>query len=139
MVYSYLDHISDVYVHICNDTLGGIFEDAALAAFEVMVDTRRVDGKTVKAVELAADDIEQLLYKWVDHLIYLFDAESFAVCRAHVKILEGPSPSLSAEICGEPYDPGRHGHKVAVKAMTYSLMKISKIRGSWECYFVLDI
>lgn len=140
MVYEYLDHTSDVYVHSKAECLAGIFEDAAKATFEVMLNTAAVKGSSAKEISISADDLEQLLYMWVDHLVYLFDAEGFAVARAEVTMdAEGSPASLQARIFGEDYDPERHGQRVAVKAMTYSLMRISKIEGGWEAYFVVDI
>lgn len=140
MVYSYLDHISDVYIHVLNDTLEGIFEEAAIASFDVIIDTSNVRNKTSISVKLDADDLEQLLYKWIDHLLYIFDAKSFAISKTEVIVSERKTnPSLTAKIYGENYDPKKHGQKVAIKAMTYSLMRISKKRDHWEAYFVLDI
>jgi SHS2 domain-containing protein len=140
MVYEYLDHTSDVYVHSKAETLAGIFEDATKATFEVMLRTASVKDAAVKEISISADDLQQLLYMWVDHLIYLFDAEGFAVSRAEVAIGEAEGPaSLQAKIFGEDYDPERHGQRVGVKAMTYSLMRISKTDGGWEAYFVVDI
>jgi SHS2 domain-containing protein len=142
LVYSYLDHISDVYVHVSSDSLSGIFEDAAKATYEVMLDTSAVKEKTTLDSTIKADDLEQLLYMWVDYLLYIFDAKSFAMARAKVKVskTKGSAPiSLSAKIYGEDYDPSLHGQKVGVKAMTYSLMRIIQERGRWEAYFVLDI
>ena len=140
LVYTYLDHPSDVYVHVTNETLDGVFEDAAMATFEVMLKTSKVLAKKTITAELEADDLEQLLYMWIDHLLFIFDAKSFALNRADVIVSKGPKkPSLTAKIYGEAYDPKRHGLKVAVKAMTYSLMKISQTGNKWESYFVLDI
>jgi SHS2 domain-containing protein len=140
MVYEYLDHKSDVYVHTKSETLAGIFEDATKATFEVMLSTSAVMDTSVVEASLNADDFEQLLYMWVDHLLYLFDAEGFAVSRAEVAIGDTGGPaSLQAKLYGEAYDPKRHGQRVAVKAMTYSLMRISKTGAAWEAYFVLDI
>lgn len=144
MVYSYLDHPSDVYVHVESDTLEGIFEDAAKATFEVMLDTHSVKELARVQVEVRAKDLEQLLYMWVDHLLLIFDSKSFAVANAKVEIKKKKDESevpylLRAEVFGEEYVPERHGQKVGVKAMTYSLMRIFKKRKKWEAYFVLDI
>jgi SHS2 domain-containing protein len=141
VVFRYLDHMSDVYVQVSSPTLEGIFNDAAKATFEVMIDTSTVKPTILKEVELDADDLEQLLYKWIDHLLYLFDAESFAVSKAESRITKqkGQLPALFAKIFGDAYDPATHGQRVAVKAMTYSLMRLHKAGEGWEAYFVLDI
>lgn len=140
MVFSYLDHISDIYIHVYNDTLEGMFEEAAIASFDVIMETSKVYRKTIINVELDADDLEQLLYKWIDHLLYIFDAKSFAISKTKVIINKKKTHlSLTAKIFGESYAPKKHGQKVAIKAMTYSLMRISQKEGHWEAYFVLDI
>jgi SHS2 domain-containing protein len=140
-VYSYLDHISDVYVYISSNSLAGIFEEAVKATYEVMINTSAVRNKKIMKAQIDADDLEQLLYKWVDHLLYIFDAKSFAVSRANVKISDTKRHpiSLHAKIYGEGYNPSIHGQKVGVKAMTYSLMQIFQKAGQWEAYFVLDV
>lgn len=139
--YEFLDHISDVYVHVTAPDLAGIFSEAASATYEVMLDTASVRPTKEIRVDIEADDLEQLLYKWIDHLIYLFDAESFALSSAEVlSLAEGRGHStISAKLRGEEYDPSVHGHRTGVKAMTYSLMRISKVGGLWHAYFVLDI
>jgi SHS2 domain-containing protein len=140
MVYTYLDHPSDVYVHVTDETLNGMFEDAAAATFGVMLETSKVYARKTMIVKLEADDLEQLLYKWVDYLLFIFDAKSLAIHKTEVKVSNDTKhPSLDAKLFGEQYDPKRHGLKVAVKAMTYSLMQISNVGDRWESYFVLDI
>ena len=140
MVYSYLDHPSDVYVRVKNETLEGIFEDAARATFDIMIETSMVEGFITLRADILADDLQQLFYAWIDHLLYIFDAKSFAIHKTEVVISESNSrPSLTAKIYGEAYDPKKHGQKVAVKAMTYSLMRLNRLDDQWEAYFVLDI
>ena len=141
MVFEYLDHKSDAYVHVSAGSLKGIFEDSATAAFEIMLDTSSVKEAKAVEVEINADDLEQLLYMWVDRLLYIFDADSFAVRRAEIKSLKAIKGafSLLAKLHGEEYDPASHDQRSGVKAMTYSLMRIFKEKGCWQAYFVLDI
>ncbi|MDH5806564.1 MAG: archease [Candidatus Methanomethylicaceae archaeon] len=139
MVYSYLDHTSDVYVHIVSNTLEELFEEAAIATFEVMLNTSNVEVKEVIDVEIDGDDLEQLLYKWIDNLLLVFDSRSFALRYAKVEEIKNNGRYyLKGKLYGEEYDPNKHEHRVGVKAMTYSLMKIFK-NDKWEAYFVLDI
>ncbi len=139
-MYEYLDHVSDVYVHVISDTLEGLFADSAKAAFEVMINTSAVDRRKSMQVEIEANDLEQLLYLWVDRLIYHFDADSFALSSAEVRRVSVESGArLSAVLWGDDYDPERHDQRTGVKAMTYSLMKIYSEGGKWHAYFVLDI
>ena len=143
LVYTYLDHPSDLYVHIVSNSLEELFEEAAKATFEVMLNTAKVEGRETQEVEIKAKDLEQLLYMWVDYLLLVFDSKSFAVAQAKVEEIKrsegGSNFILKAKIFGEEYDPKKHEHRVGVKAMTYSLMRILQAGGRWEAYFVLDI
>jgi len=143
MVYEFLDHKSDVYVRVASTSLSRAFEDAAAATFEVMLEQGSVRRKKTIDLRVDATDLEQLLYMWVDRLLYHFDAEGFALARAEVRSLRRARSggfSLSARLHGEDYDPEVHGQKVGVKAMTYSLMSISRgASGRAELRFVLDI
>ncbi len=141
MGYEYLDHKSDVYVHAWGDSLGEAFASAAVATYEVMIDTSAVPERSAIDVAIDADDLEQLLYKWIDHMLYVFDASSFALRRAavEVKAREGSAPSLTAKLYGDEYDPRAHGQRTGVKAMTYSLMKMERSGSRWDLFFVLDI
>lgn len=139
-MYEYLDHISDVYIHVVSDSLEGLFGESAEATSEVMVNTRAVEGRKSIQVELAARDLEQLLYLWIDRLIYHFDADSFAIRRADVlRIDVGEGARLSAQLWGEDYDPVKHDRRTGIKAMTYSLMRVYREGGQWHAYFVVDI
>lgn len=140
MVYEYLDHISDVYVHVASESLEGLFSEAALATFEVMLDPKAVEIRKEVQVDLSAKDLEQLMYVWIDRLLYHFDAEGFALGQAIVKEISlSEGARLSALICGEEYDPAKHDQRTGVKAMTYSLMRIYREGKTWHAYFVLDI
>lgn len=140
MVYHYLEHTSDVYIHVISDKLEGIFEDAAKATFEVMLDTSSVEVKETIDLEVEGKDLEQLLYRWIDSLLIIFDSKSFALNKAKVEeIKKNEKYYIRAKLYGEEYDPKKHDHRTGVKAMTYSLMRIFKNNDYWEAYFVVDI
>ncbi|MCS7097663.1 MAG: archease [Candidatus Methanomethyliaceae archaeon] len=140
MVYYYLDHTSDVYIHVISNKLEGIFEDAAKATFEIMIDTSSVEEKEIIDLEVEGKDLEQLLYKWIDCILLIFDSKSFALNRAKVEeIKKNENYHIKAKLYGEEYDPKKHDHRTGVKAMTYSLMRIFKSNDHWEAYFVVDI
>ncbi|MDI9644564.1 MAG: archease [Candidatus Verstraetearchaeota archaeon] len=139
-MYEYLDHTSDVYIHVCSESLEGLFAESAEAATEVMFNTRAVEMRRSIQVEMDAKDLEQLLYLWIDRLIYHFDSDSFALGRAEVEKVEVDGIArLSAILWGEEYDPAKHGQRTGIKAMTYSLMRIHHDGGAWHAYFVVDI
>ncbi|NHJ85458.1 MAG: archease [Asgard group archaeon] len=124
--YKYLDHTADVIVHAEGKNLAEAFEQAALAFYDVITDIQKIEQKLVKKIAVQAEDIEALLFDWIDELIFLVDTELFIGSKINVIALEKNSEdsySLIAEIHGEKFDITKHPQDTEVKAMTYSFMK----------------
>jgi SHS2 domain-containing protein len=87
------------------------------------------------------DDLEGLLFSWIDELLYLFDAEKFAWSRRiELSIKKGERYWIDALLCGEPYDQVKHGFTgLIVKAMTFHLLEIKQIDDYWVVQYVVDI
>ena len=48
-------------------------------------------------------------------------------------------PRLTGEIRGEPHDPRRHPHRVAVKAITYHGLEVARTAAGWQARVIFDI
>lgn len=67
--------IADVAFKASAASLNELFEAAATALFESMVDTEGVKAEVEKSFELEGGDVESLLYDFLSYLIYLKDTE----------------------------------------------------------------
>ncbi|KUO43171.1 MAG: hypothetical protein APU95_03400 [Hadesarchaea archaeon YNP_N21] len=136
-----VEHPSDVGFKAYGKDLAEAFENAALAFFEVMVDTRDVMPVDEFSIEIEAEDKYSLLYDWLERLLYLHDA--FGAVMAKFKVEEiSPSPNgfrLRAKAWGEKLDLSRHNAKVAVKAITYHMMEIKEEKDHCTVQAVVDI
>ncbi len=139
--YEYGEHTADILVIAYGCTLEESFINSALAVMDIMYHVERVSPEDVREVAIEADDLEQLLFKWIDEVLYLFDGEKFAPSRnAELSLARDEVYSLKARIYGERYDVGRHGFKgTIVKAMTYHEMSIERLGDVWRVKFVVDI
>ena len=138
--FEFLDHTADVLIRAYGSTLEEAFANAALAVFEVITDTSRVEPRKSVDVEIEAEDLEQLLYRWIDELIFYHDSEGLVFSRFEVKIVrENSSYKLTGRAWGEVFDPSRHEHRTVVKAMTYAQMEIGKVDNVNYVQFVVDI
>jgi len=127
--FKFLDHTADVIIHATGKNLQEAFEQAALGFFTVVTEPSTVKENLSKEVKLISENIESLLYDWIDQLIFWFDTEYFIGHRIQVlelKKLEDGKFFLSAKVFGEEFDPNRHPQKTEVKAMTYSFMKVGE-------------
>lgn len=138
--FEFLEHTADAYVAAYGATVEEAFENAALAMFEVMTDTKTIKPELKETVEIAGEDKYALLYAWLETLLLRFEVKGRLYCKFKVKIRKKPEGyALKAEICGERFDPEKHPSKVAVKAVTYHRMEIAKKDGGFSAKFILDI
>ncbi|MMZ63010.1 hypothetical protein D1872_252430 [compost metagenome] len=136
------EHTADVLVIVKGRTLEELFEESALAVYEIITDTSRVKPKVKVEVQETGIDLYNLLYRWIEALLYYTDSEGlvfslFRVCRIWE---EGEEWKIHALAWGEKFDPQRHEHRTIVKAMTYAQMEIKKLDDAcWGATFVPDI
>jgi len=117
--------------------LNELFANSALAMFEVMIDTKQVKPKVEKKVKVKGNDLQSLMFSWLNELLVFVDSENLAFSDFKTKINE-KNFTLNAVCKGEKIDPKKHEIRTAVKACTYHLMKIEK-NGIWKTRVILDI
>jgi len=128
---------ADLTVEARGSTLEEAFENIALGAFNAMTPLEGVEKREVRRVEVESEDLQGLLYDFLDDLIFLHDSELLVFSDIDVKIKEDP-PGLVAECRGERFSPGRHRSGVVVKAVTFHQMKIEKGSDGWIIRVVFD-
>ncbi len=139
--FRFLEHTADVLIEAYGSTLEEAFENAAIAVFEVITDTSKVEPREERWVSTEGTDLENLLYRWIEELLILHDTEGLVVSRAKVLSIKEASDGymLEARVWGEPFDESRHEHRTIVKAMTYAQLSIRKEGDRWVVRFVVDI
>jgi SHS2 domain-containing protein len=139
--YVYLEHTADVYVEAQGVTLEESFENAAIATMEVMTDTSKVMPAVERIIELEAEDIGSLLYKWLEELIVEFDVSGLIYSRFNVTgIMAGEEGlKLKAVVAGEEFDNERHTQRTGVKSVTYHMMEVNELDEGYMLRFVLDV
>lgn len=136
--YEFFDHTADIGIKAYGRDLNEAFENAALAVFEVMTDTSKVEPKESREIEIDGMDLENLLYRWIESLLVYYDSELFLFGKFKVKI-DFENLRLNAIAWGEKFNPDKHERRTVVKAMTYHEMSIVKTNNGYELTFVVDI
>ncbi|MCD6248230.1 MAG: archease [Hadesarchaea archaeon] len=138
--FEWIEHPSDAGFRAYGKDLSEAFENAALALFEIMVDTSKVEPREEITVVLEAEDEEALLYDWLDRLIYLHDSRNLVMSKFEVRISsEKGGLKLKARAWGESFDPSKHSERTAVKAMTYHMMEVKRDSDRCSVQAVVDI
>ncbi len=122
--YELIEHTADIGVKACGETLSGAFANAAVGMFSIMAELGNVVEKESRRVEVNADDIEGLLFEWLNSLLYYFDVEMLLFKRFDVTDFE--DTHLTAMCYGEQYDSSRHSLEMGVKSATYHQMEVDR-------------
>lgn len=139
--FKFLEHTADTYIAAHGATMEEAFGNAALAMFETMTDTTKVNPQTKETIEVDAEDEYALLYSWLEALLIKFEIDGMLFSKFEVNKIQDNKNNfkLTATVWGEKYDPTKHPQKVAVKAVTYHQMEIIKEAEKVTLMFILDI
>ena len=139
--FEFLEHTADVLIAAHGQTLEEAFENAALAMFEVMTDTTKIDTVQEETVGVEAEDEYALLYSWLEALLVKFEIKGMLFSKFKIdRIQDTPDGyKLHASVWGEKFNAEKHPQKVAVKAVTYHRMEIIKEHDQITLEFILDI
>ncbi|XP_015109159.1 protein archease-like [Diachasma alloeum] len=123
--YEYLDHTADVQIHAWGETMQEAFEQCGVAMFGYMTELDSVEIFMTHNIEAEGDDIQALLYHFLDELLFMFCAEPFLVAKK-IKITEFDLQNfkLKATAYGEEFMLGKHPQGAEIKAITYSAMQV---------------
>jgi len=139
--FEFLEHRADVYVAAYGETLEEAFQNAAMATFEVMTETKNVTPKFAETVEVEGFDEKALLYNWLETLLVKFDTTEILYSKFKIKkiLKTDKGLKLKAELQGEKFNPKKHPQRVGVKAITYHRMEIIRNPSKTTIKFILDI
>ena len=139
--FEFLEHTADVYIASYGKTMEEAFENAAIALFEVMTDTQKVEATLEDSIIVKGKDELELLYNWLEILIVNFETKNRLYSKFKILSLKTTLGffTLNAKIWGEIFDPKKHVQKVGVKAITYHRMEIIKDPNKVTLEFILDI
>ena len=131
-----LEHPADVGIEAYGDTLPDLFENAAGGLISIIAEPSKIQAGNPHHISLESKDVEHLLVRWLNEILYLCDAERFLIARAEIKKMT--ETSLSGFLFGEPYDSIKHELRMGVKAITYHQLKVQKT-DRWTAKVFFDV
>ena len=131
--------VADCALEIVGESLDDLFETAAGALAELMVDPATVPITRGRTLALTAPSRDLLLYDWIAELIFLKDAEQTVFTRARVEVSDDSPPRLTAWLAGGPIDPARTALRADPKAVTFHQFALEPTAGGWRARLVIDI
>jgi len=136
-----LEHTADVGFEVEAATLAEVFEAAAEALLRVMFEgglPRR--GRRRERLVLAAPDLETLLVRWLDELIYRVQTRAEVPVRTRVRLEKVPEGQrLEAELDLLPFEEVQDRFAGEVKAATYHGLRVEPTEAGWAASVILDV
>jgi SHS2 domain-containing protein len=131
-VYRWVEHTSELELHIEAPTEAAVFADALAAFAELVTDDGSPDSER-RQIEVRAEKRDMLLVEWLSELLYLAEVEGFVPERlTDLRLDDGGLHATVRGHCGEP----RH----LVKAVTLHRLALERAaNGGWRAQVVLDV
>ncbi len=126
--FEFLEHTADAKFRAYGKNFEEAFMNSAFAMTSLMYDAEMVAAFKIEKIIVRGKDMEQLLYNFIEELLFLQDSKQFVMHGFvnPIKILKKDGKfKLTAEIIG---DSIKEEYKIrpVVKAVTYSEMEISE-------------
>jgi len=129
---------ADVAFIAYGKNLDELFSNAALAMFEIMINTKQIKPKVKKKLRTNGNDLESLMFNWLNALLVYVDGSNLAFNKFKVKVNE-KRLSLAAECRGEKMNSKKHEIRTAVKAATYHKLEVNKANNYWKAKVIVDV
>ncbi|MFA4887387.1 MAG: archease [Candidatus Nanoarchaeia archaeon] len=139
MTYKYFEHTSDVIFEAYGKSLEELFVSAGLATEELMVELKTLSPNLKEEIKVKGKDVEELLYNFLEELIFLKDTKLLLFKEFQIKIKEGKEYSLKVIAKGEVINREKHELGRDVKAVTLHQFEVKKDNGKWKARVLIDI
>lgn len=141
MGYEFLEHTADVQFRATGETLEELFASSGEALIASMLDLDAIREEEKRELEASGGDLEELLFNWLDEVIFLVSAEVYVAHKFEVEKVERRNGEYSVRgtASGEQADPERHRFETEVKAVSYHGMEVEETDAGWEATVILDV
>lgn len=139
MGYSYAEDgpTADLTVDTWGETLEDVFRQSAIALFNAVTPIEGIGQNENREFQVEGDDLGALLFNFLDELLYIHEVDLIVFSGFDLEI-DRENFILKAVCRGEYFDVTRHVRGIAIKAVTFHLMKFEQTDEGWNLRVVLD-
>ncbi len=142
-MYKYLEEvaIADVAFEAQGKNIEELFESSGFALTNAMIkDLSKIEQKVERSFEVEADDVEMLLFNFLQELIFYKDAERLLFNKFDLDIVQKEDGwLLSAKAYGEEIDREKHELLADVKAVALHNFKVEETVKGWRANVIVDV
>lgn len=140
MQYEVMDISGDAGIKAYGKSCEDAFINAGIGMYSLITDMDKIEERQEVVIEVEGDSPEGLLVKYLNELIFHFDAYDFIGRRIEINSFSiQPLFFIKAKIFGEEFDVDRHERRLLVKAATYHNIKVEQVNENWEVEVIFDI
>ncbi len=142
MPFEYLEDeaLADVAIRSTGKNLNEVFRDTAMAICNLQTDINSLTLDITHELVLEELTLDRLLYKFLDEIIYLKDAELFFAKTVEVEIIDKIDYwRMKGKLVGCEFDYNIHQIGNDIKAITLHEFNIIEINDGWETHVIIDI
>jgi SHS2 domain-containing protein len=132
-----IEHPADVGFVAYGETLEELFASAAAAMMTLACDPATLEERERREIDVAAGDVEMLLFAWLAEILAVSDAEQIFFRRADVTQLR--AGRVRGVVYGEKYDKARHRAGTYIKAVTLHQFRVEQTPAGWKATVYLDV
>ncbi len=139
--YTFLEDVApaDCAIELEGQDLDDLFETAAAALAELMVDPTTVPREVDRTITVTAPELDLLLYDWLAELIYRKDRDREVFTRVGASVSGAGPFQVEAEAQGGAIDPARTLLRADPKAVTLHQLALTRVASGWRARVVIDI
>ncbi|HZS35035.1 MAG TPA: archease [Methylomirabilota bacterium] len=131
--------LADCAMDIEGRDAGDLFETAARALAELMIDPGTLPVTVERTIELEAAQVDLLLFDWLGELIFRKDRDREVFPEARVRISGDGPVRLAASVRGGVIDPAGTERRADPKAVTLHQLRVTADETGWRARVVIDI
>ncbi len=132
---------ADIAYRIYGNSIEELFESGAHAVISAMIENPESISKDIKKnIELLNQEIDMLLFNFLQEFIFYKDSESLLLLPDFLEITDtGNSHNLKSTLYGETIKREKHALNVDVKAVTMHNFNLKFKDDTWTATLVLDV
>ncbi len=131
--------IADIAYEAYGKDLNELFENAALAIFELSANIESIEA--IQKIEFSLENktVENLLYDFLSEILFLKDSKYMVFKKVKVSINEGKPLKLKSVLEGDTINPQKQQLENDIKAVTMHMFEVKKEKGGYKATVVVDI
>jgi SHS2 domain-containing protein len=134
--YELVDHTADLGVHVYGRDAKDLFQNAALALVDQLVETLDLLSRQKEQITIEGNDWPDLMVNWLREILYLWAGKAIFVQSVQIDSIS--ENRLTAHLWADPFSLDRHTLKSEIKAVTYHQIQVFDAGDRWEANIIFD-